>query len=485
MNRLLGVLAVMCVPAMAVALDIVQGWNSTYRMVVQSDGGNVVNKANPGDSTRAMAMLNGAIYDVFQSYNRTHSPFLVNTSAPNGSSLDAAVNQASYEVLMSLYPGEAPILNGDYSSRMALIAPSAAKTAGMNFGSQVAQAYIANRANDGYNVITPYVPGDGAGVWFPQPGQSAWGPGWGTVTPFSIGNTQPYVDALPSIPALTSQAYTDAFNMLKDYGGQTSVLRTDDQEDIGLFWGYDRPSMGPPPVLFNRNVEDISSQAGNTPEENARLFAMTSVAMADAAIAAWDAKFEDNFWRPIAALKGQRANMTTGHDDGNPNTIEDPNWQPMGAPGGDPNSTTDDFTPPFPAWVSGHATMGAATFKAIELFFGTNNFDAIDGVIGNDLMYTLTSQEFNFSGQAGMARNYSTFTQNGPIGVGMENSPDGENAMSRIYLGIHWIFDQRDGQQLGYAVANTVAGDFVAVPEPAAMMLALAAACGLAWRRQR
>lgn len=484
MNRLFCVFAVLAFPAMAAA-DNVLDWNSTYRMVVQANGANAINKANPGAATRNMAMMNGAIYDVFQSFSRTHSPFLVNTTAPAGASLEAAVHQAAYEVLMNNYAGESAILNSDYASRMASIAPSAAKTAGMNFGSQVAQAYIANRTGDGSANMIPYTPGTAVGEWWPQAGQNAWGPGWGDVSPFAIGSTTPFVNALPPIPAISSQTYTDGFNQVKTYGSMTSALRTSDQTDIGLFWGYDRATMGPPPVLFNRNVEDIASQAGNTTEENARLFGMASVAMADAAIAAWDAKFNDNFWRPVAAIKGQMADLTTGRDDGNSNTIEDPNWQPFGAPGADPNSMADNFTPPFPAWVSGHATMGAATFKAIELFYGTNKFDEIDGIIGNDLMYSLTSQEFDGNGQAGMSRDYSIFTQLNPLAPGMEDSPEGENGMSRIYLGIHWIWDQADGMTLGRSIASYVAAnEFVAVPEPSAVLIALAA-CGLVMRRQR
>lgn len=467
--------------------DAVLDWNTSIRNVIQSDGQNAVNQANPGYSTRSMAMMNGALYDVAQAFNRTHNPFLVNTTAGVGVSRDAALHQAAHEVLMALYPGQSAILNNDYNSRIALVAPGGAKTAGMALGSQIAQAYLASRAGDGSNNNPTYMAGTDPGDWWPQAGQSAWGPGWGAVETFAIGSTQPYVDALPPVPALTSQEYTDAFNQVKAYGALNSAVRTTDQTDIGLFWGYDRPTMGPPPVLFNRNLSDVATQAGNTEDENARLFAMGSVAMADAAIAAWDAKFSYNFWRPIAALQGQRPDLTTGRDDGNPNTIEDPTWQPLGAPGSDPNSSTDDFTPPFPAWTSGHATMGAATFKTLQLFYGTNVWDEVDGILGNDLEYVLTSQEFANDGIAGMIRDYSTFTQTGPIDVGLENSPDGENATSRIYLGIHWIFDQRDGATLGYSIAEAVAGSrFGLVPEPSAVLLALfgAAAIGVRARRR-
>jgi hypothetical protein len=173
-------------------------------------------------------------------------------------------------------------------------------------------------------------------MWRPRPGQSAWGPGWGTVHTFSIPSTSPFVDALPPLPALTSAEYTAAFNQVKDYGALVSPSRTADQTAIGLFWAYDRPSMGPPPVLFVKNLEDIAAAVGTSAQDNARMFAMASVAQADAAIAAWDAKYQYNLWRPIAGI--QEADT-----DGNPDTVQDANWQPLGAPGNDPGSSGDDF----------------------------------------------------------------------------------------------------------------------------------------------
>jgi hypothetical protein len=71
--------------------------------------------------------------------------------------------------------------------------------------------------------------------------------------------------------------------------------------------------------------------------------------MADAAIAAWDAKYVDDFWRPITATREADTDL-------NPNTAADPTWIPLGAPGADSQDWVDDFTPPFPAYPSGHAT---------------------------------------------------------------------------------------------------------------------------------
>jgi hypothetical protein len=153
---------------------------------------------------------------------------------------------------------------------------------------------------------------------------------------------------------------------------------------------------------------------------------------------------------------------------------------PLGAPGNDPNSTADDFTPPFPAYTSGHATMGGAVYRALELFYGTNSFAVADAKYGLDpvtAQYTLTSNEPG----AGPARQYVRFTQDVPLTVGTENSPEGENAISRVYLGIHWLFDGTDGMALGRAAADyAFANHFQAVPEPGTMLLTLLGAVVMA-----
>ena len=502
MNRslmlLLGVGLAVCTTA--ARADIVTDWNATYRSAAQRDGADAINYANPGWSTRAAAITNGAIYDVFQSFNPTYTPFLVNTQAPAGASLDAAINQAAYETLVMSYPNEHAIIASDYRNRMDQIADSPAKTLGMQFGHSVASAYLVNRANDHAGDSTPYTPGTLPGQWQPDPyhpTQKAWGPGWGTVSTFAIGSTAPFINALTPPPALNSPAYTAAFNQVKSYGALNSTTRTADETEEGLFWAYDRPMMGPPPILYDRNLEDIGKQVGNSPAQNARMFAMASVAMADSAIAAWDAKFQQNYWRPVTAIH-EAGNDGSTYNDGNPNTVGDVNWRPLGAPGPDPNSTADDFTPPFPSWTSGHATMGSAMYKSLELFFGTNSFSvaaANNGVNPGNGEYVLNSAEFDANGVAGMQREFSTFTQTGgpaDLNVGTEDSPEGENAMSRIYLGVHWIFDQRDGMELGRNIADYVfAHNFQSlapaqnIPEPAAISLVFIALSLAGFRKRR
>src|SRR5690606_9118688 len=167
----------------------------------------------------------------------------------------------------------------------------------------------------------------------------AWGPGWGLVTPFVINTSDEFLPPPP--PAMTSAEYTAAFNEVKELGRIDSATRTAEQTEIGVFWGYDRAGLGPPPIFFNQIARQISTQENLTLSENARLFALANVAQADAGIVSWDAKFTYDLWRPVTAIR-------EADTDGNPDTIADPTWAPLGAPAGGPGM---DFTPPFPAYT--------------------------------------------------------------------------------------------------------------------------------------
>jgi membrane-associated phospholipid phosphatase len=157
----------------------------------------------------------------------------------------------------------------------------------------------------------------------------------------------------------------------------------------------------------------------NSLTQNARMFGLVNLAMGDAGIAAWDTKYTYNRWRPITAI--QLANT-----DGNPATVADPTWTPLGSPG-DPGQPS--FTPPFPSYVSGHATFGSALFTTLADFYGTNK-----------VKFTLTSDLL-----PGVTRSYTSFSQ-----------ASYENAMSRIYLGIHFWFDETAGMKMGREIANNV-----------------------------
>ncbi len=435
--------------------DIVIDWNRIAADVLAAD----LVEQHPGQASRTMAMTNLAIYDAFQLSAAAGKPFYDYTGeiAPvfGAVSRDAAAAQAAYTVLSSNYPALEPTLAVDLADSLDNIPDGPDKVAGTQLGASIGSSIVARRAGDGYDADVQFVPSGDVGRWEPDllnPDQEAWGPVWGDVRPFSIQSGDQFT--APPIPALTSPEYAQAFNEVKDKGALQNSSRTDEETEIGLFWAYDRFGLGTPMRLFNQVLQAVADQQGNTADENAELFARATVAMVDAGIVSWTSKYDYDFWRPISAIR--RAD-----EDGNPLTEIDPDWVPLGSPGDDPNSSTDDFTPPFPTYVSGHATFGGALFSTLADFYGTD-----------DVAFTLTSEEL-----PGVERSFTSFSQ------AME-----ENGRSRVYLGVHFFFDDLEGQVLGSDVAEYIANrPFVArIPEPASVALsALASLFGFAALRSR
>jgi len=393
--------------------DAIIAWNQTMLDAIRATYDTL------GLSTRTMAMVQAAMYDAVNGIDHFGSVFQVSVPAAEsqGASPQAAASEAAFDVLSTLIPQEKALYNATLAESLADIPDGPGKTAGLAVGDTVAAGILAWRANDGSNLQVPYVSGTAPGEWRPTPPDytDAWGPAWGQVTPFAIPSAKPFLPPPP--PALNSPAYAAALNLTKSLGAKNSKARTPRETQIANFWAYDVAGMGPPPVLYNQITQDVALQQHNTLDQNARLFALVDVAMGDAGIVTWDAKYTYNLWRPITAIRN-------ANQDGNKATVADPKWTPMGSPG---DGVRANFTPNFPAYVSGHAAFGAALFTTLADFYGTDK-----------LTFTIGSDE-----EPGT---YETFTS---FSAAAE-----ENGMSRIYLGIHYIFDKTAGIAEGDAVGN-------------------------------
>ena len=272
MRRLLLTLALLATAAPAAAADIVTDWNDVCFDMSCRDRHIPDARANPDWSSRSIG--HGQYDDLRRCptrlTGRTSRSCGYTWRTPN-TSIEAAVHQAAYDGPVQLpIPVKRACLTPITTRAMALIPNGINKTNGINLGQHDCGGVHdkAHRRQFGryYAVHARNRTGTMAPDPF-NPGQSAWGPGWGTVHTFGIPNTATFINAIPAIPNLNSQGYTDAFNMVKDYGALNSTGRTPEQKAIGLFWAYDRPSMGPPPVLFAKNLEEIAAQTGNTPAQ--------------------------------------------------------------------------------------------------------------------------------------------------------------------------------------------------------------------------
>jgi hypothetical protein len=404
----------------------------------------------PGRSARAIAIVHVAIADSVASIKGGFKRYTAIPNAPVGASVDTAIATAATQTLIVMFPSHKQRLLELYAADL-VDAPGTVqqKAKGVLVGVQAASAILALRQNDGSNhpedvMGTDYIPGDGAGEWRQDPisqAPIALGSHWADVKPFVLASASQF--RTPPFPAMTSAAYTASFDEVKALGGDganTATSRTADQTHAAIYWAYDgTPSLCAPPRLYNQIATKLTENETSV-VKLARMFALLNVAMADGGVAAWESKFFYKIWRPVTGIREADAGTgPTGSGDDNPATAGDVDFHPLGAPAS--NLTGPNFTPPFPAYPSGHATFGGVLFQVMRRILGTDN-----------VTFTFTSDEFNGTtvGNDGVVRPLlpRTFTS--------LSQAEEENGQSRIYLGIHWSFDKTEGITQGRKVANYV-----------------------------
>lgn len=439
---------------MMAAGDPVIFWNDVALDAVAADHSiPSPDQGGPTRTARALAIVQAAVYDAVNAIDGTHQPYLYRGTAAKSTDVGAAVATAAYGTLYSLYPKQRAVLSTAWKQYLAAIPNGKAENQGIALGTAVAARVLAARINDGSKINGSHSPSVEPGRHRVDPlhtGQGYLTPGWGKVKPFAMQSGTQF--RAPPPPALNSQEYADAFNEVMTFGaldaetadrdGNGQPDRTAEQTLIGTFWGYDGSrNLGTPPRLYNQIAQAIAEQEDNTVTENARMFALINLAMADAGIASWETKYHYDFWRPVVAIRNENSAPGPGGFDGNPQTTGENNWAPLGAPATNSNNPSGDFTPPFPAYTSGHATFGAALFESLTNFYGTDQ-----------IAFDFVSDEFNGVNRASngvvrplVTRHFDDLRE-----------AEWENAISRIYLGIHWRFDAEDGINQGRAVADYV-----------------------------
>ena len=332
--------------------DAILFWNNIALNAVANDhtgAAQSVNQRGPTRTSRALAIVHVAMFDAFNVISRKFTPYLQNLpSAPGGASKEAAIAQAAFITLSALYPGQTDRFKTELNDFLNTIPPGSPRDQGIAVGTDIGKRILANRQNDRSDDPMPYQPGGLPGqhnVDPLNPDQGFLASRWGLVRPFVIPNIIDFRSPAP--PELMSAAYADSFNDVKANGAKDSTTRSEDETEIGIFWAYDgAQKIGTPPRLYNQNVREIAILQKNDLAQNARLFALANLAMADAGIQCWDTKYFYNLWRPILAVRG-------GDRDGNIWTNGDPDFEPLGAPRTNEPGRIN-FTPNFPSYTSGH-----------------------------------------------------------------------------------------------------------------------------------
>lgn len=433
-------------------VDVILEWNAVTLEANRVDHtpalGGQYEQRGPGRTARAFAIVHAAMYDAYNAVDRSGQPFKVSVpgTMARGADADAAAAAAAFRTLTALYPSQWRTFSRALMQTLDRTRDGLPEAKGVALGLYVGSRYLHLRTNDGSQLTDPYVPHDTTAGYFQtfagEP--AALDPNWGSVTPFGMLSADQFRAAAP--PTLDSQAYADAYHEVwtkgaadaetADRDGNGVPDRTAEETLIGIYWGYDGTAgLGTPPRLYNQIARTIGRQERNTEAENARMFALINVAMADAGIASWETKYTYDIWRPNRGIQQVGPNGEA-LDDGNPLTQAEAGWTALGAPAPFPGA---DFTPPFPAYTSGHATFGAALFETLRNFYGTD-----------DIRFTFTSDEYSgtIRGSDGVIR------PRVPRTFDSLSEAEFENAQSRIYLGVHWGFDRDAGMTQGQGVAD-------------------------------
>jgi hypothetical protein len=407
----------------------------------------------PTLSARALAIVHLAIHDAFFGITGTQSPYMPLPTFPGGdkgNNTIAAVSAAACTALSALYPSRRSRFEAALAGADIPVGDAAESGA---FGRAVALAMVeklAVKATDPGAGERGYEASIGRGRHRQDPdnpGQGFYGPFYGTtVAPVAVTK----IHELKPPPALDSPEYKAALAQVRRKGGASalnSTTRKPEETAIGLYWAYDGANMiGTPPRLYNQIIRRIAQKECNKPEDNARLFALVNVAMADAGTFAWREKFRHDLWRPVLGVREH--DPSTGPVADPRNTLDeeaDPFWLPLGAPRTN-ELNAKSVTPNFPAYPSGHATFGAAAFQIVRRFYGSkyNLFSEDDikkGAQNPDaIAFDFVSDELNgisFDGAGTIRTRHERHFKSLWHAIF-------ENGLSRVYLGVHWIFDAFD-----------------------------------------
>jgi hypothetical protein len=394
--------------------DAVTDWNA---IAIQT----IVNgvPVHPGaTSFLDSAMVQAAVYDAVEAIDGRFKPYHVQIPGASGSPA-AAASKAAHDVLVNRFPMLTADLDTTYHDYLATHG-LAEGDPGVAVGQQAAAGIIALRANDGSFPPNqqPFTGGTDPGVWRPTPSylpgppppfSPMLAPWLAAVTPFTLTSSSQF-RALPP-PPLKSRRYAEAYNEVRNLGALLNSGRTFEQTDLGLFWFSNYL------VLWNQALREIAGAHVHNIGDCARLFALANLAMADAAITAWDTKFHYVFWRPVTAIQ-------EGDNDGNSKTVRDLNWQPL------------INTPNYPDYTSGANNVTGATTRALALFFGTN-----------EMTFSVTTTN---PAAVQQTRTYDRFS---------DAAADVVNA--RIYEGIHFRFADVEARKQGRRVAQWTFSHFL------------------------
>jgi hypothetical protein len=407
-------------------------WNERAARVALACG--LAPTDNPLHESRMYAIMHLAIHDSLNAISRRANPYVYSARVRNASPA-AAIASAARTTLLSAVstlpepfsacaPTEAAAIEADYAADLAAVPDGRAKARGIRLGRRAARAIVAQRTGDGSETLlfdTAYPQGDEPGEYqFTSTDLPfAFAPGWGSVTPFALRSGAQFRSDNPY--RLASDAYVRDFNEVKSFGGDgitTPSDRSADQTEEARFWVESSP------LMWNRLARSLAHDRGLDAWKAARLFGLLDIALTDGYIGTFNQKYDQNFWRPVTAIR-QAAS------DGNPRTSPDVTWTPLVT------------TPPIPEHDSGHSVEGGAAAAVLRMFFGSDQarFELCS--------FTLPAGQ-TCTDPSPTMRSFNRFS-----------SAAAENAASRVLVGFHFRHATTSGTRHGTRIGRYVVKTFL------------------------
>jgi hypothetical protein len=332
-----------------------------------------------------------------------------------------AATQAAFVVAADQYPDQQERFATIRDRWLFEIGVDESLQAGKQLGEAAARAILAKRNGDGWDTDAEY-------RWHPMaPGVYAefeehsgtpqgfvFGAGWAKARGFALESPDQF--RAPPPPEISSDAYTQAYNEVKELGRFQSMSRSPDQTHIALWWKDFAENS------HNRLARDLVAKEDLPLQQAVRLLALLNMAIFDGYVSSFDNKFHYNHWRPYTAIRW-------AENDGNPNTMPEETW-----------TNTHRHTYAFPSYPSAHGMACAAAMTAFEDVFGeeyafTMRIPMVDvaGPLSGKIEMHPPTRDFESFSEAAM-----------------------QCGLSRVYLGIHFNYDSVEGVRLGEKVGVNV-----------------------------
>ena len=390
-------------PLAAIAApNVITDWDQKGVATVQGDVPSAP-RIGPVGATRIMAVMHIAMFEAVNAVDGKYEPYKGQANPDPGCSQQAAAATAAAKVLIKMHPESAAKTQQELDAYLAAIPAGEAKDRGIKLGEKTAARAIALRVNDGNDKVYAYRPRTQPGVYVQTMPTVSWE--HSTMQPFVLTGPSQFRPGPP--PDLKGEQWAKDYNEIKDLGGKNSTTRTARQSEDAKFWLSAGPTMYSP---FPRQIviaKDMSVV------ESARFMSVVTMAMMDAAIAIFDAKYTYEFWRPVTAIRN-------GDIDDNPATERVADWEPFGV-----------VTPMHPEYPCAHCVISGAVAGSVETLLGTSDIPEV----------TLTSPS-----APGVTHKFTNI-----------HALNNEIAGARIYAGFHYRYSTVVGSDLGNKVGTYVA----------------------------